>query len=127
LSNLGSVERMLGNIQRATELHAEALRIRQSLGSVIGMVTELENFARIAAASNQSERAAVLLGAAAQLRIEHDIAQSDHDRSRSQSIIVELRESMGSTAFSAAWEQGVALTTEAAAELALSTNTSNHH
>jgi hypothetical protein len=84
------------------------------------MVAELDNFAQIAAASLDRERAMMLFGAAAQLRLEHEMTQSDHARSASQSTIAELRDAMGSSAFSAAWEQGVSMTTDQANDLALS-------
>jgi hypothetical protein len=113
-----SCERVIRATKRPTV--CEWSGIRRSLGSVIGMVAELDNFAQIAAASLDRERAAMLFGAAAQLRLEHEMTQSDHARSASQSTIAELRDAMGSSAFSAAWEQGVSMTTDQANDLALS-------
>ena len=109
-----------GNVQRASELHREALEIRQSLGSIIGIGIELDAIAQIAAEGKRLETAAALFGAAASLRLEYDISPTPMTHAKSGASIALVRDALGPDSFSRAWERGVAMTTDEAIALALS-------
>jgi tetratricopeptide (TPR) repeat protein len=120
LSSLGSVALAAGDVERSAELHREALEIRQSLGSIIGIGIELDAIAQIATEWEEFETAAALFGAAASLRLEYDISPTPMTHAKSETCTAQVREAVGPDAFSLAWEQGLALSTDDAVNLALS-------
>ena len=66
-ANLSVVERQLGNLERATQLALESLRISERRGDEWMLPYDLNSFAGIAAAQKDFVRAARLLGAAARI------------------------------------------------------------
>ena len=93
--------------------------IHREIGHRWGITYCLEDFASLATAQNQMERAARLFGAADNLytllRFEMPPAErAEHDRA-----VATARAELGEEAFAAAWEEGKKMTMEQAVEYAL--------
>ena len=79
----------------------------------------LEAFAVLAAAQNQMERAARLLGAAENLYASIHFEMSAKERAEHDQAIASARAALGDEAFAAAWAEGRMMTMEQAIAFAL--------
>ena len=102
---LGAAAWRRGDLDRATDLHQQSLRLRRDdrMGTTFGV----EALAWIAASGHQDERAAVLLGAAAGLlqsgtTLDGFQPLAGHHRDCER----QARQALGETAFQAAWQRG---------------------
>jgi predicted ATPase/DNA-binding XRE family transcriptional regulator len=119
LTRLGSIECEMGGYVRASGLLRESLDLAQRFGFVYDAPICLEGLARTLAMQDQPERAARLLGVSNGLHEEMGttltpIARSDHDHAAKAA-----RAALGEDAFAAAWEEGRAMSLEAAVADAL--------
>jgi hypothetical protein len=89
------------------------------MGSKRGITESLSSLARLAAASGEPERAAPLLGVAEALFEEIGIRMDPNDRMEFDHSLAATRSRLGEEAFTAAWEQGRAMTVEQAIAYAL--------
>jgi len=110
-----------GDLDRATGLEQESLRMREALYDPIGSAHNVEALAWIAGLGRQFERAAVLLGAAAGLRrstgatLDGFQPMAEHQRDCER----QARQALGETTFRAAYDRGLQLPAEDAVAYAL--------
>jgi predicted ATPase len=116
LQNMGEVAICLGEVARAGHLLEEALRLRQEQKHSLGIGLCLLGFAGIAQASDRSELAARLLGAA---DLDHSSSDIDPaDRLTYRQALDDVRAAVGPTAFQASWQLGKTLSLEEACSVA---------
>jgi len=111
-----------GDLDRATGLAQESLRLREVLYDPIGSAHNVEALAWIAGSGRQFERAAVLLGAAAGLRRRSTGATLDGFRPMAEhqrDCERQARQALGEQAFRAAYDRGLELPAEDAVSYAL--------
>jgi non-specific serine/threonine protein kinase len=110
-----------GEIDRATELQQQSLRLRQRLNDRMGNTFCLEALAWIAAAQQHYERAAVLLGAAASLwrSMAMNLDGFQHLVGYQRDCQRRTRQALGEKAFQAAHHSGMTLPPEDAIAYAL--------
>lgn len=113
------VARVRGESGTAVELYARSLRLTTEEIDPPNMPERLEGFAKLAGAAQLPQRAARLFGAAQALRDRigtpiPPVERADYDRARASASA-----QLDPAAFSAAWAEGLALTWEQAAALAL--------
>jgi predicted ATPase/transcriptional regulator with XRE-family HTH domain len=116
---LAGVARTAGDVPRAAQRHADALRIRRAFGEMIGIYDELVGLAAAALADGRFAAAARLLGAEATFR-----AFSGYEgfgatpllRDQTQQALVKH---LGEPRFRQAWDAGRALSTAEAIDEAL--------
>jgi predicted ATPase len=119
LEGLGDVAFLEGELAQAAALQWESLEYKSEVGDKFGIAFSFAALAQVAAAQQRPERAAVLWGAAEQLR--HAL-NTPLDPSRQNfyiSLIPMARDKMGHEAFEAAWAKGQGLMLEQAIEYAL--------
>ncbi len=110
-----------GDLDRATGLEQESLRLREVLYDSVGSAHNVEALAWIAGSGRQLERAAVLLGAAAGLRrstgatLDGFQLMAEHQRACERLA----RQALGEQAFRAAYDRGLELPAEDAVTYAL--------
>ena len=119
LQLLGVVTREQGDYLQARRLITEGMEIRRQLGDLRGIADSLRYFAELAAAQEDSERAALLFGAAEYLResLEAPLpaAESgDHNR-----YVALTRAALDADTFAIAWERGRVMGMDAALNIAL--------
>ena len=110
-----------GDLDRATRLQQESLRLRQTAYDPVGTALNVEALAWIAASAREYGRAAVLLGAAAGLWRSagatpasfQPLAEPHRDCER------QARQALGEEAFQAAHDRGLELPAEDAVNCAL--------
>jgi ATP/maltotriose-dependent transcriptional regulator MalT len=118
LGNMGRVAHDQRDLQRAEALFEESLVMCGDLVGRRGAVAyTLHYLGVVANDQGHYDRAVRLLGAAAALR--KVSAVSPPDRSEQDHALAELRDALGEEKFTAAWEEGEAMSPEAATELAL--------
>jgi predicted ATPase/transcriptional regulator with XRE-family HTH domain len=111
LGMMGRLEADRGDLARAVSLLTEALDLFQALRDVIGGAWCLERVAGVVRMAAAPERAARLLGAAAALRDDAGaVAPTPEERVELAHEAEALREALGHAAYTAAWEEGQALT-----------------
>ena len=81
-TELAAAAKKRGDAAAALGLHRESLTGRRELGDLHGIAESLEDFALLAAAGAQPERAARLWGAAERLRKEIGSPQPPRERAR---------------------------------------------
>jgi len=110
-----------GDLNRATELQLQSLRLREGLGDRMGTALCLEVLAWIAASQRQYERAAVLLGAAAGLLQSTGTTPdgNQHVAGDHRDCEQQTRQALGEAAFQAAYRRGLDLPAADAAACAL--------
>ena len=107
LNRLGSIRCETGDYARAEKSYVESLQLMwQYVGRAYETASCLEGLARVAAAQDQPERAALLLGASAALRDEMGtpltpIARADHDQASEAAL-----EALGEATFETTWTGG---------------------
>ena len=108
LCNLGFVALQQGDYERAAALHDESLSLYMELGSDPGIYECLVGRARVAAAQQQAELAAGLLGAAEALREAKGVSLPPSDTEDYDRALADVRALLSEHAFAAAWAQGQA-------------------
>jgi predicted ATPase/transcriptional regulator with XRE-family HTH domain/Tfp pilus assembly protein PilF len=123
LHGLGGVAYEQGDYARATALHQESLALCRELGDKRGIVASLEAMGRVATAPGTTpeflERAARLLGAAAELREVIGTPLPPSQRAGYERIRTAICSAMGGAAWTAAWAAGRTLALEAVVVYAL--------
>ena len=110
-----------GDLDRATELQQQALRLRTRRDDRMGHTFCVEALAWIAASGRQYERAAVLLGTAASLWQSMALTLDNHQPMADcqRDCERQARKALGETAFGAAYNRGLQLPEEEAIGYAL--------
>ncbi len=112
LRGLMRIARRRGDHRRAASLAREHFALVREVGSRSRVVDDLEALAWVARVQGQLPRAARLLGAAGALRDAVGRPVPPRQRSEYSADLATLRAALGGTAFSAAWEEGRALSAE---------------
>jgi DNA-binding NarL/FixJ family response regulator len=116
LSGLGRVALDLGDVEGAREYLAESLRLSRDIGTHIGMARGLESCAALAAREGAAERAVMLAAAAAGLRATSGLPPLPAGRA-DRYLAAAGRLDEGAAAL--LWSRGLALSPEAAIDLAI--------
>jgi len=120
LNILGWVALLDGDLERAEPLHKESLTLSREMGGSLGTLAFLEGLACDAGAKGEAERAARLFGAAEALREAIGVPLEPAMRTLEEPYLIEARSQLEEGAWTAAWEEGRAMSMEAAIEYALS-------
>jgi tetratricopeptide (TPR) repeat protein len=104
---------------RAFARLGESLEVRFEIGDQSGSAWCLERLAAVAMEQKQSEKAARLFGAGAALRASIKSVIDPADQPAYDSKILSLQRRLGKERFTAAWDEGRALTLEQAVAYAL--------
>jgi tetratricopeptide (TPR) repeat protein len=105
-ANLSVVERQLGNLERATQLALESLRISERRGDEWMLPYDLNSFAGIAAAQKDFVRAARLLGAAARMMESMGTAWPPDEKPHFEATRSAAEAALATGAFEHAWSEG---------------------
>ena len=116
LSGLGQVALQLGDVDAAREHLAESLRLCRDIGTHIGMARGIESCAALAVSEDDAERAVMLAAAATALRATTGLPPVP--RPRTDRYLAVARH-LDDGAIALLWARGLALSPEAAIELAL--------
>jgi hypothetical protein len=119
LQNLGWVALLGGDLDRAEALHKESLALSKELGGSMGALEVLEGLACDAGAKGEAERAR-LFGAAQAMREARGVPLEPAMRTLEEPYLVGARSQLEESAWTEAWEEGRAMSMEAAFEYALS-------
>ncbi len=120
LRNLGLVLARQGDNVRAVTLIEESLLMRQAQGNKSGVADSLEGLALVA---QEPERVVRFLGAATALREAVGAALRPSDRAEYDRRFTAVRANLGEAGFTAAWDQGRAMTLEQAIRYAVKADT----
>jgi predicted ATPase/DNA-binding SARP family transcriptional activator/Tfp pilus assembly protein PilF len=118
LHNLGNIAYEAGDYALARSLHEESLAMRRELGDRRGIASSLEAFASLAVREDQAERSAQLWGAAEALRETIGSTLPPREREQQAHEAEAVRKTLGEATYTAAWEEGHALTLMEAIALA---------
>jgi predicted ATPase len=118
-TNLGWVALGRGEYPQAAALFAEALTLFRDLEDLVNIAECLEGFAGATGMRGEGERAARLYGAADSLRQYLGAPLLPGDRPRHERYLAAARSLLNEAAWEAAWEEGQAMTWEAAISYAL--------
>ena len=116
LSGLGRIALELGDAEAAREHLAESLRLCRDIGTHIGMARGIESWAALASHEGDAERAVMLAAAAGALRATTGLPPVPRARTDRYLAAADHLDD-GATAL--LWARGLALSPEAAIELAL--------
>ena len=116
LSGLGRVALDLGDLEGAREHLAESLRLSRDIGTHIGMARGLESCAALAAREGDAERAVMLAAASAGLRATSGLPPLP--AARADRYLAAVRR-LDEGAAALLWARGLALSPEAAIDLAI--------
>ncbi|MCW2930452.1 MAG: putative HTH-type transcriptional regulator [Actinomycetia bacterium] len=118
---LGLVAWHRGDLDRATDLLQQSLRLREDLSDRLGVTYCLEALAWTAASGHQDERAAVLLGSATGLRrsMALTLDGQQHLAGYHSDCERHARQALGEAAFQAAYDRGLELPAQDALAYAL--------
>jgi non-specific serine/threonine protein kinase len=120
LISLGNLASRQGDLASARALYIEGLTLVRGLGDKMGVAESLEGLAAVVAALGSPLRAARVWGAAARLRDEFGSPLPPRARDFYERQVAAARDVAGNdAAFDNSWEEGRALTVDAATELAL--------
>jgi len=119
--NLGVVHLEVGELDEAETLIKQAIEGLTDLGDLDGVAESIEALAGAAGAQGRFVRAARLGGAADTLRRSLGIPMTEVDRRRWEGWLATPRRELGDEAFSSAWAEGGAMTSEQAIGYALET------
>jgi non-specific serine/threonine protein kinase len=119
LVDLLMLARRQSDLEAAETRGRESLPVLRRLGVSRYTASTLEVMAWTAQIRGQSERAAVLLGAASALRASTGVTQEALERSSYEQTLADARAAAGEARFAAAWTRGQALSLEAAIAEAL--------
>jgi DNA-binding CsgD family transcriptional regulator/tetratricopeptide (TPR) repeat protein len=120
LNDLGWVALLGGDLDRAEALHKESLALYKELGGSHRAFVFLEGLACDAGAKGEAERAARLFGAAQALREATGFPLEPAMRALAEPYLAGARSQLEESAWTEAWEEGRAMSMEAAFEYALS-------
>ena len=119
LISLGSIDRNQGDYATARLRYRESLRLSHEIGSKSQIVLTLEALASLAAIQECGESGARLWGAATALRASLGSSLPPKEHAARENTAAKLREAIGEQTFTAAWEEGEAMTLEQAVGYAL--------
>jgi len=119
LEGLAGAAYLANDLVGALKFHLESLNIKVEVMDRLGIAYSLEGLAQIAAAGEETERAAILWGAANHLRETMNIPLDPSRAELYTSLIPRTREQIGDVAFEEAWKRGRAMTLEEAIAFAL--------
>src|SRR5262249_43676469 len=106
LRRLGTVGREQGDYAQARAFYAEALKVAREVDYQTDMAASLENYAILAVAEGQDERALRLAGAAAALRERAGVAPNPYEGRRLGQSLEQLGRVMSAERRARAWEEG---------------------
>ena len=106
LDSCGALAEAQGELQRATELHREALSLAQTTGNPVMVAFTLSALASIAANQGQPVHAGRMWGAASALREATGTQLPLEEEARFAGPVAAAREVLGTDAFNSAWEEG---------------------
>ncbi|MCW3053852.1 MAG: hypothetical protein JWN14_3022, partial [Chthonomonadales bacterium] len=127
LQGLGAASASLGDYASAHTQYGESLAIRQNLGDRLGVATSLQAFASLAQQCGGEEHAARLWGAMSALHDAIGSALSSDQRAELEGGQAAACGVIGTDAFMSAWEEGRAMSMEAAIRYALQKVPSGPH
>jgi predicted ATPase/DNA-binding NarL/FixJ family response regulator len=119
VAGLGRVAMDLGALGQARRHLARSIRLSQATGVRVGIARGLEAFAALAAQEDRLERAVQLTAAAAALRETAGVPPLRG--AHTENYLAQARR-LGEPAFARLWAQGLAMSSDAAVELALDTS-----
>ena len=119
-SDLAHALRQAGSYDEAEALYRQTIHGWQHFGNRGAVANQLESFAFIALARDDTDRAARLLGAAEAIRDVADAPMTPYERPEYDRQVRRLRESVGAEAMTSSWAGGHALSLDEAVSLALS-------
>jgi non-specific serine/threonine protein kinase len=119
LEALGNLKRLEGRLAQASELYIESLNLKASVNNKTGIASSLEAFAQLAAAQKQFKRAAILSGAAEQMRQTFTTLLDPSKKELYTSSIPDVRKQLGEAAFETAWAEGRTMKMQEAIDYAL--------
>jgi hypothetical protein len=112
LVHLGSIDKDQGDYATARLRYTESLRLSHEIGSKSQIVLTVEALASLAAEQEREENTARLWGAASALRETLGSPLPPKERAAWERAVATVRKAMGEEAFTAAWEEGQAMTLE---------------
>ena len=116
LAGLGRIDLDLGDIESAREYLAESLRLCRDIGTHIGMARGFESCAALAVREGDAERAVMLTAASVALRATSGLPPLPAARIDKYLAVARHR---GDGAVALLWSRGLALSREAAIDLAI--------
>jgi hypothetical protein len=119
LEGLGNIERLEAHPERARQLFIESLNLKVSAMDKFGITYSIAAFAQLAAAQKQFKRAAILWGAAEQLRRSLNLLPFTSNDYFHTSLISEARAQLGEEDFADAWSEGRKMKMQDAIDYAL--------
>ena len=120
VNNLGWVALLGGDLDRAEALHKESIALSKELGGSMGTLVFLEGLACEAGAKGEIERAARLFGVAEAWGEATGVGSWAAMHALAEPYLVEARSRLEQNAWTAAWEEGRAMSMDEALEYALS-------
>jgi predicted ATPase/DNA-binding CsgD family transcriptional regulator len=111
---LAELARRLGDVDRAQDLCHESLALCAPAGVRPCVVESLEALAGLAAQRESPTEAARLLGAASSMRQSMGLARWPADQAPHDAVVLGIRQKLGDHGFTAAWEEGGALSPQEA-------------
>jgi hypothetical protein len=121
-SELGHLERHMGNLVQARLIYQDTLKGWQDLGNRSAVAHELECFGFLAIHDEEPHRAIKLFGAAEALRERIQAPMTDYERVEYDQKVAQLRSLLAPVEFRALWAAGRAMSMEQAIEFALEKN-----
>ena len=118
-SELAHLERRQSHFGQAKDLYRETIQEWQKIGHRAAIAHQLENFAFVAKAQEEDQRAAKLFGAAEILRENIHIPMTTFERVEYDREVNDLRVNMDEATFAKSWAEGRAMTMEQAIAYAL--------
>ena len=107
LWGIGQLERLIGNWPIAHALFSRSLKLSHESQNFWAVPYLLESFGYLGAAQGEFERAAQLLGGAAQLReIQGEPLPAPQQRAEFAAFCEQVRDSLGDDTFAAHWQNG---------------------
>jgi predicted ATPase/class 3 adenylate cyclase len=125
LYNLGWIDLLQDNLGRAGDLYRESLSLSWDAGMNSVVQSVLEGFACVAGARGETERAAVLWGAAQTLHETKGIPRDTDFLAEADTRISAVRSRMGEEAWEEAWRKGQAMTLDGAVTYAMKEEEAN--
>lgn len=109
---LGDIAQHEGRLEEANELYRKSFRLRWHSGNRAQTMENWERLGMIAALQGSFERAALLFGAAAELRTELRPAYDLFSRKRLPRLLEQTRSSLGEQEFESFWKIGATMDIE---------------
>ena len=119
LEGLAGTAYLAQNYAEALDFHLESLKCKADVMDKLGLAYSLEGLAQVTAAMKPSKRAAVLWGAANDLRESMNVPLEPSRENMYTSLIPMTRSQIGEEAFDQAWKKGKDMTVQEAIEFAL--------